>query len=292
MAKQTLGSVFVGVGVTLAATLAVVMGCGGGSGATRPGSTGGTTGTGTGGTTGTGGAGGATSAGTGGTSSTATLNCSPGVNPASPMLTTFTSSGTTPDWNNVSGKWGTTGNLTGSVYAYQGSKSGTSAFKASVDTTAGVLNIGTAAGTGVTGGMIAAGDYAGGGLSFSQCVNTTTYTGVTFTLSGTAGGCDVYFQAQTFDEQGASNGGGCPSTASCYSFPQLKVVSAPADPTGTAITVKFTDLMGGEPDAGAAIAMQLVGLQFQLQSTSPVGDAAQTGCSNVELTIDNVAFTE
>lgn len=288
MAKQTLGSVFVGVGVTLAATLAVVMGCGGGSGATRPGATGGTTGTGTGGTTttGTGGAGG-TSAGTGGTSSTATLSCTPGFSPPEASLTTFTS-GT--DWSGVSGKWGTSTNLLGSIYAYNGSKSGTSTFKAAVDTTNGVLDIGATASTGVTGGMIAAGDYAGGGLSFSQCVNTTAYSGVTFTLGGTAGGCDVFFQAQTFEEQGASNGGGCPSGGSCYSFPQLKVVSGPAEPTGQPITVHFSDLMGGAPDAAAAIAMQLVGLQFQLQSSTPVADAAQTGCSGVTLTIDNVAF--
>ena len=78
-------------------------------------------------------------------------------------------------------------------------------------------------------------------------------------------------------------------------FPQVKLVAGAtqniSDLTNP-IVVHFTDATGsGNPD-GAPIAMQLVGLQWQLQASSPIGDAAQSGCTGAELIIDNVMFVQ
>jgi hypothetical protein len=136
----------------------------------------------------------------------------------------------------------------------------------------------------VLSGSVAAGDYAGGGMSFDACVNTTTYTGVQFTLGGTVAGCDLYFDVQTFSEKpaGAGQVGGC--TTGCYVFPNTKLTS-----TTGAVTVHFTDLAGGLP-APASIANEIVGLQWQFQSPAPVGDAGQLGCTGINLTVTNVSF--
>jgi hypothetical protein len=190
------------------------------------------------------------------------------------LLTGFTSN---VDWNSTTGYWGVAGNLQGTIYAYAGPKSGT--WQASVDATAGVLDIGVQTGATVGTGTVAAGDYAGGGLTFSQCVNTNSWTGVEFTLGGSAAGCDVIFQVKTFAEQAISTGGGC--DAGCYVFPDIKVQIG-AQP----ITVHFSDLAGGKPVGGAAIAMQIVGLEWQLQSNG----GTQLPCTGAELTVDNVRF--
>jgi hypothetical protein len=159
--------------------------------------------------------------------------------------------------------------LSGSIFGYPGGKTG-STMNATVNTSAQDLALT---------GNVAAGDYAGGGLSFDQCVNTTTYTGVQFTLGGTVAGCDLYFQAQTFDEKPAGSGqvGGC--TTGCYVFPSAKLTS-----TTGAITVHFTSLSGGLP-APANIAKELVGLQWQMESP-----AGQVACANINLTIANISF--
>jgi len=282
MSKEILRPVFAGMG--LLASLALV-GCGG-SGQSRPGGTGGTTGNGgsssTGGSTGTGGA-----TGAGGMTALGTLNCNPGLNPTSATITTFTS-GT--DWSIASGKWGVLGGLMGSIYSYSGPSSGS--WHAGVDTTNSLLDIGVLAGTSTGPGNVAAGDYAGGGMMFNECVDTSNYTGISFTLGGSNATCDVYFQFKTFDEQASSQGGGC--DAGCYSFPQEKIVTGSqniSDVTNP-IIVHFSDVTGGGKPDGAPISMQLVGLQWQLQSSTPVADAGQTGCTGAELTIGNVMFVQ
>ena len=251
----------------------------GGSNGSGGSSSGGSNGSGGSSTGGSNGSGGAASGGSGGGAS-GQLQCSPGVSPAMALLTDFGSA----TWNNTAGKWGTPGNLTGAVYSYGGNKltdaGMATALMQMVDTTA--MNT-------VLSGTVAAGDYGGGGLSFDSCVNTTTYTGVQFTLGGTTGGCDVYFQVQTFVEQGIANKGGCdPSAAgaSCYSFPQMKLAS----PTGM-VTVHFSDLAGGMPTGASAIAAQIVGLQWQFQSAAPAtAGGPQTDCTGINLTIDDVQF--
>jgi hypothetical protein len=258
-------------------------GCGGSSGGERPG-TGGTTGTpqttAAGGTTASGGTtapmGGTTATG-GTTTAPATsapstvLSCSPGVSPAAPLLTDFSAG--TSGWHATVGKWGATSNLTGSIFSYGGGQTG-STMASSVDTTAMDL---------VLSGNVLAGDYSGGGMSFDQCVNTSTYTGVQFTLGGSTAGCDLVFQVQTYDEQSTTNKGGC--TSSCYGFPSAKLTST----TGT-VTVHFSDLTGGVLTTQPAIKNEMVGLQWQFQSPAPVGDGGQLGCTGIALTITNVSF--
>jgi hypothetical protein len=199
-------------------------------------------------------------------------------------ICTFTS-GT--DWNNTTGKWGIASNLTGSLYAYAGTMTGTSkGWHAGVDTTAGVMDIGVQSGTTVGPGNVGVGDYAGGGMAFDadDCVNTSTWTGVEFTLGGTSAGCDVFFQLQTYVDKAITNGGGC--DAGCNTFPQVKVAIG-TDP----ITVHFSDLSaGGKSDAGIPIAMQIVGLQWQMQSAAGPDGGVQQACTGAELTVDNVSF--
>ena len=216
-------------------------------------------------------------AGTGGfAGSGGSASCTPGVNPSSGLLTGFTS-GT--DWSSATGTWGLASNLQGRIYAYAGASSGT--WQAAVDTGAGVLDIGGTTSGGTVGpGTVTATDYAGGGLRFDRCVNTTSWTGVQFTLGGNVGSCELYFQIKTFAEQPVSSGGGC--VGSCFDFPQIKVQVA-AQP----ITVHFRDLVGGKPDGGAAIAMQILGLEWQINGANAASGTSQT-CTNVELTIDKV----
>jgi hypothetical protein len=201
------------------------------------------------------------------------LSCTPGVPVATPLLTDFSTG--TSGWHATVGKWGAAGNLTGSIFSYGGDSTKTSTMSSSVDTTA--MNL-------VLSGNVVASDYSGGGMSFDQCVNTSTYTGVQFTLGGTAAGCDVYLQAQTYSQQATSNQGGCVS--SCYQFPKAKLLS-----TSGPVTVHFTDMVGtGLPAAADDIKRELVGLQWQFQSGAPVGDGAQLGCTGISLTIDDVSF--
>jgi hypothetical protein len=229
--------------LALFAGAVVAVNCGGSSGA-RTG-TGGSSATGAGGTAGSGGS--STGNGGAGGSSTSTLSCSPGVNPARALLTDFS------DWDNTAGKWGMIGNLRGSKFPYVGTNANTS-MAAAVTNGALVLS-----------GNVAAGDYAGGGMSFDSCVNTTTYHGIQFTLGGTVAGCDLSFNVQTFEQQANTNGGGCDkSTSSCYSFPK-KTLTFSTNP----ITVMFSDLSGGMPTDPAAIAAEIVGLQWQFQSPAP-----------------------
>ena len=182
------------------------------------------------------------------------------------------------------GKWGTLGVFTGSIFDFAGPKSTTDPatnptwvqVKATVNQTNQYM---------VLAGDVAAGDYAGGGMTFDQCVNTTAYSGVQFTLGGTLAGCDLYFYAQTFDEKMPGNGqiGGC--TTGCYVFPGKKLPSASGP-----VTVSFADLTGGQLTTAPAIANEMVGFQWQFNSPAPVGDGGQPGCTGIALTIANVSF--
>src|SRR5215471_14386989 len=261
---------FFGVCGFLAAALALGN-CGGSSGGGRTGGTGGRGGSG-----GTGGSAGST--GTGGTTSTG-LSCTPGVDPAMPLLSDW--SATT--WSNSAGKWGTVGNLRGSIFGYRGPNTTTAAWPAPTVTNEAL----TAAGT-VTGG-----DYAGVGMAFDQCVNTTQWTGISFTLGGGpdggsgTGGCSVQFQVQTFEQQAVSNKGGCDQDAgvSCYQFPKLTLASSAGS-----FTVRWTALENtGMPATAAAMKAEIIGFQWQMVTNAPADASAQADCT-VNMTIDNVAF--
>src|SRR5580692_8302257 len=164
------------MGATLVAGLALV-GCGSSSGTPRPGS-GGTTGSA--GTTGSGGAtGSAGTTGAGGTS--APLACT--ANPTTSLLSNF-GSAAGDGGVSASGTWGTTGQLTGSVFGYKGSKTNDAGVMSSVTATIerSTMDLRLA-------GTVVAADYAGGGMAFSTCVDSTNWTGIQFTLGGTADRC-------------------------------------------------------------------------------------------------------
>ena len=132
-------------------------------------------------------------------------------------------------------------------------------------------------------GTIQPGEYGYGGMQFDKCVNTTTYTGIQFTLGGTAAGCDLAIYAQTFDEQGTANHGGC--STGCYSFPSKKITIDTVP-----VVVHFTDFTGGLPATPDLFKAQIVGFQWQFQSPAGTDGGAQPACTNIDMTIDDVQF--
>ena len=125
------------------------------------------------------------------------------VDPSSPMLTDFNAGGDAGadagdagpvDWNNNSGKWGVPGNLTGSIFGYRGPNTTTTDWPTPM-----VMN-----GALVGAGTVAAADYTGMGMSFNQCVNAPTFTGVSFTVTGSLGGMQAGVPAP--DARRASDG--------------------------------------------------------------------------------------
>lgn len=279
MSKEILRPVFAGMG--LLASLALI-GCGGGSGQTRPGGTGGTTGAGgtsssTGGSSATGGTGGSAS-GTGG--APMALACT--ANPTNQLLSNFNLADSGDGGINSSGQWGTAGMLTGHTFGYSGTMTNdagvTSKVSSSIDT--GKMEL-------VLAGTVNAADFAGGGMSFDTCVNTTNWTGVQFTLGGTADGCHVTFMLQTESQEPPTNKGTC-TASSCYQFPQL-MVTIPTD--GSPTVVHFTDLDGtGMPTGHADFEKEMFGLQWQFTSAAPPDGSAQVGCKP-NMTISDVMWT-
>src|SRR6185437_15279940 len=187
MSKEILRPAFAGMG--LLASLALI-GCGGGSGQTRPGGTGGTTGAG-----GTSSTGGSSPTGTGGSASgtggaTMALPCT--TNPTNQLLSNFNLADSGDGGITSSGSWGTTGMLTGHTFGYVGAMTNDagvmSKVTASIDTDKMDLELK---------GIVNPADYAGGGMSFDTCVDSTMWTGIQFTLGGTADGCTLQFQLQT-----------------------------------------------------------------------------------------------
>ena len=219
---------------------------------------------------GSGGVAGGTTGAAGTTGTSTAPSCKPGVSPASPLLTDFSTGAS--GWHAATREWGLAGNLTGRIF-------GEVSVNASVDTTHQHLVLSGDATAGV--------DVGHGGMAFDQCVNTTTYTGVQFALGGTTAGCDVVFRVMTFDQEPSDPGlvGGCIRAAGCFHFPSVKLTST----TGL-VTIHFTDLAGGLPAAPSAIASEIVGFLWDFQSPAPVGDGGQLGCAGIALTITNVSF--
>ena len=184
----------------------------------------------------------------------------------------------------ASGTWGTAGQLTGSVFGYKGSKTNDAGVTSSVTYT-----IDRTTGMDLTFmGTVVAADYAGGGLAFGTCVDSTNWTGIQFTLGGTSDGCTITFQLQTESQEPTSAKGTC-TASSCYNFPQVPV-TIPATP-GTPTVVKFSDLAGtGMPSAVVDFEKEMFGLQWQFSSAAPPDGGVQVGCSP-DMTITNVMWT-
>jgi hypothetical protein len=267
-----------GVVVVLAVSTLAWVGCGS-SGGGRPGATGGSTGSG-GASTGSGGSttGSGGDTGTGGAAGATVPTCS--ANPTTALLTNF-GSASGDGGITASGQWGTTGQLTGHTFGYHGAimtdgGAQASNITATVDRTNMDLELK---------GMVAPGDYSGGGMSFDTCVDSSNWSGIQFTLGGTADGCNLAFQLQTLSQEGTSNKGTC--TSSCYNFPN-KTITVPSTPT--VVTIMFADLANtGMPAAVADFEKEMFGLQWQFTSPAPIADAAQLGCMP-DITITDVMW--
>jgi hypothetical protein len=200
--------------------------------------------------------------------------CVPGVSPAAALLTDFSAA----TWNASLATWGAPGNLTGKISTYGGGMVNgglTTSVTATVDTTA--ANPGLA----IRGNVVAA-DFAGVVLAFDQCVNTTAYQAVSFTLTGTAAGCDLIFQLDTYSQQMVGAGGTC--VTNCFRFPNQRI-----QVSGAPIVVTFAALAGtGQPATANGMRAELVGLQLQLQSPAPASGGTQVNCAGINLTLDNV----
>jgi hypothetical protein len=202
------------------------------------------------------------------------LFCSPGVDPAGPLITDFSAA----SFNGNRGRWAGDPNLTFFTYSYHDPDAPDSSNSDRVE--GGVL---TLSGQVVVPGS--APSYAGGGMHFDSCVNTTTYTGVQYTLTGTSGGCALYFDLQTYAQQAINERGGCASY--CYHFPRTMVT-----PSSTPITVLFSELAGtGIPSSAAAMASEIMGMRWQVESAPGQVDAGQTDCS-FSLSVDDVRFVK
>ncbi|HET6149432.1 MAG TPA: hypothetical protein VFH68_17990 [Polyangia bacterium] len=204
--------------------------------------------------------------------------CVPGISPASALITNFSPA----TWNATLAQWGTPGNLTGTIFSYGGGKTingGPTTLLAppSVDTMAANPALS------IRGDVVSA-DYAGIGMAFGQCVNTTAYSGLSFTLAGTTAGCDLFLQLRTQSQLPVSSNGAC--VANCFQFPTINLAVG-AGPN----TVTFAALAGsGLPATADAMRAEIRGLQFQFQSPAPVNGGAQPSCLGINLTLDDVRF--
>lgn len=199
------------------------------------------------------------------------LFCSPGVNPTDPIIADFAGA----SFNNNKGRWGGPLNLTLFVYDYRAPNTGdTSSYSLENDQ------------FGFSGQVVPSDNdtYAGGGIHFDSCLDTTTYKGVQFILTGSSGGCAVYFELQTYSAEPINERGGCASY--CFHFPRIAVTPHP-----TPITVYFSDVAGtGMPSSAAAIASEVMGLRWQVELPSGV-DAGVATCS-FNLAVDDVRLVK
>ncbi len=199
------------------------------------------------------------------------LSCFPGVNPGVPLIADFFAG----DFNNNKGRWGGPLNLTLDVYEYHAPNTSNTGSYAIEDDQFKFS------------GQVVPSDnatYAGGGIHFDSCLNTTTYKGVQFTLTGNTGGCTVYFEVQTYSAQPINERGGCASY--CFDYPRIAVT-----PRSTPITVYFAELVGtGVPSSAAGIASEVMGLRWQIELPSGI-DAGVTTCT-FDLAVDDVKLVK
>ena len=124
---------------------------------------------------------------------------------------------------------------------------------------------------------VAAGDYAGAGVSFAVCATVAEFTQVQFTISGSIGDCALELQLKTFDQTPTTGDppGGCDSsTTSCYGYPAFKQIVVPTS-TATDVVKPLADFSGWS----AANARQVVGLQWQLTKAPASDPDAGTSCA-------------
>jgi hypothetical protein len=188
------------------------------------------------------------------------------VVPASGVVTDFS------DFNTTTGKWGNTSGLYGADFAYAGTNA---TMTEAISPTNQNLHIT---------GTLSSGAYAGAGLSFYTCADVSTFSSVSFSIAGSAPGCDLELQVQTFNQVPTTNTppGGCVS--GCYGFPSRGKVAVPTA-TPTVVTTALSSLSNWT----AADATQVVGIQFQFTVPQVADGGTATSCT-VDVTIDDVKF--
>lgn len=202
------------------------------------------------------------------------LFCSPGADPPGTLITDFSPA----TFSGNKGQWAGDPNLTFFTYSYTDPASPGSTVSDKVE--AGVFTF-----SGEMASSGSAGTYAGGGMHFDSCVNTTRFGGVEYTLTGSSGGCPIYFDLQTYAQQTLRERGGCASY--CYQFPRKTVLPSPSP-----ITVRFSELEGtGIPSTAAAMAAEIMGMRWQVESPSGQTDGGPGQCS-FNLRVDDVRFVK
>jgi hypothetical protein len=174
------------------------------------------------------------------------------------------------DFNSTTGKWGNTSGLYGSGFAYAGTDATMTAAMSATNFH-------------IT-GTLPSGAYAGAGLSFYTCADVSTFGSISFTVAGSAPGCDLELQVQTFNRVPTTNTppGGC--VTGCYGFPSKGKVATPSA-TSTVVTTALSSLSNWT----AADANQVVGIQFQFTVPQVADGGTATSCA-VDVTIDDVKF--
>jgi hypothetical protein len=174
------------------------------------------------------------------------------------------------EFDTTTGKWGSTSGLYGATFSY-------GALAATVDTFNKNLHVT---------GTLASGGYSGAGLSFNVCATVATFKSISFTIAGSAPGCDIELQLQTFDQRPTTQDppGGCDPAGSCYGFPSKGKIAIPSL-TPVTVTTLLSDLSKWTPAAAA----QIVAIQFQFTVPQVADGGTAISCA-VDVTIDDVKF--
>jgi hypothetical protein len=147
----------------------------------------------------------------------------------------------------------------GNIYQYGGTSATMNAAKVE----------GSPAGLHISGSMPASG-YGGGGLTFFSCVTVASFTRVSFDVYGSAPGCSLELQLQTYDQRPVDQTppGGCKTDggSSCFNFPaksQIANLATAVAAPGTRVTTTLSTFTNWATTAAG----QIVGLQWQFTSS-------------------------
>jgi hypothetical protein len=102
--------------------------------------------------------------------------------------------------------------------------------------------------------------YAGGILTFLSCVTTASFTKILFDVYGSAAGCTIDLQLQTFDQRpnDATPPGGFNPSGTCYTFPHIAIST-----TLTSTPQTVTTTLSNMTNWTASASTQIVGVQWQ-----------------------------
>jgi hypothetical protein len=250
----------------------------GSAGTTGTGNTTGAAGRGQAGSTGAAGITGTGTAGTTGAAGAAATSCVAGgtVPPVVPLITDFSDAAADP--TNV-GEFRYGGNMPSTRVQGGTSRFASGATKGTLSVAGGALTFAATVDAPSTANM-----YPFSGfvvyVDGPTCVNATAYTGVSFTLTGTLGTCQLVFSFGYADDLAATSDAmrGLCTAASCYPS-QFMITTATTTVSFTALPVTM-----GVPVV-AVDKGKLTGVQWQLQPAS----GATAGCTG-SITVDNISF--